>query len=165
MLTAYNGFVRYEGAGEGSGLVRMDGGRCVLMVAMDEDGCYRKYYERLPPSEVLTSDVEGLVNAWVEDGILTGFVWEGRRVWLSVENQLNYRWAMDAAVMGGLTFPYRVRVVEGSGAGYVEMEDEEKLKQFWLGAQAHIRKMLEAGWVLKDGVIGEELLATMVDVE
>lgn len=165
MLTAYHGFVRYDGAGDGSGLIRMDGGRCVLMVAMEEESCYRKYYDRLPTAEVLTADVEDLVNAWVEDGILTGYVWKGQLVWLSVENQLNYRCAVDAAELGGLTFPYRVRVVGGDGVGYVELSDAAELRTFWLGVQAHIRKLQEHGWVLKDGVIGEDLLNTMVDID
>ena len=59
-----------------------------------------------PSREIIRTVILGWYNEEIDREILSGFVYEGMPVWLSSENQFNYKAAHDLAVQnGGATLP------------------------------------------------------------
>ena len=55
------------------------------------------------------AEIKAVINEWynrkITDTIESGYVWNGLKVWLSMENQMNYKTAYDLAQ----TTPFRSR--------------------------------------------------------
>lgn len=65
----------------------------------DEQGYnWRKYYDHKPDELELKEDITALIDHFTDERILTGFQWNGGNVYLSQENQMNFKAAYDLAV-------------------------------------------------------------------
>ena len=106
------------------------------------------------PSEGEVRDVVvGWVNAQTDGRILSGFVWKGMDVWLSTENQFNYKSAYDLAVQtGGASLPVRFKFGTDERPVYHEFTGLDELGDFYRGCVAYVQDVLEAGWRMKDGM-------------
>lgn len=139
-------------------------GRCELFFGFGTDNgvnfCWHKDYQRVPSLEELRSDIEGLVNSQTDERILTGYVWRGSRVWLSTENQFNYKAAYDLAVQtNGATLPVTFKLGEDDGVVvYHTFDDLEEFTEFYTGAIAFVNQCLSDGWAEKDAVDYNALL-------
>lgn len=96
-----------------------------------------------------------LVLAWfneeIDREILSGFVWRGHRVWLSSENQFNYKAAFDLAVMtGGATLPVVFKFGTAEAPEYHEFKTVEELKAFYTESMEYVTTVLKRGWAEKD---------------
>lgn len=103
------------------------------------------------------SEVKGIVlrgfNAIVDEKILSGFKWKGMPVWLSHENQFNYKSAYDLAVQtNGATLPVTIKFGTIEEPVYYDFTAIEELQDFYMGVMAHINTCLQEGWGKKDSI-------------
>lgn len=101
------------------------------------------------------------INERTDRLILSGFVWKGVPVWLSMENQLNYKTAYDLAVQtNGQVLPtFKFGTTESPV--YYKFESLEDLKDFYISAMSYVTDTLAAGWQEKDKIdwtVYEDLL-------
>lgn len=92
-------------------------------------------------------------NVIIDEKILSGFVWRGMNVWLSSENQFNYKAAYDLAVMAeGKTLPAIFKFGTAYEPIYYEFTTLDELSDFYLRAMKYINDCLNEGWKMKDGI-------------
>ena len=106
-----------------------------------------------PTAEHIKATVLNGINAKTDARILTEFKWDGKPVWLSNENQFNFKAAYDLALQTqGETLPMTFKLGETQNGEpvYHEFKDVEELTQFYASAIAHIHKCLTEGWAEKD---------------
>lgn len=131
-------------------------GRCVLIYGFgDEDGMgfdYRHTFDHIPTSSEVLDVITTHVNGLTDKKILSGFVWNERNVWLSTENQFNFKAAYDVAVQtGGMTLPIKFKLGETDGMpNYYVFEDMATFTDFYTKALAFIIETLNVGWIEKD---------------
>ncbi|GLL56761.1 MULTISPECIES: hypothetical protein [Bacteroidales] len=104
-----------------------------------------------PSDQVIRSVVLGWYNERINEAILCGFVYDGMPVWLSSENQFNYKTAHDLAVQtGGVTLPVTFKFGTDDEPRYRTFEKLEELTDFYTKAMRHIQNTLADGWKKKD---------------
>lgn len=97
--------------------------------------------------------VLAVIDAETDAAILTGYEWQGMAVWLSTENQFNYKAAHDLAVQtGGQNLPVTFKFGQTDAPVYHEFTTVEELMGFYTGAMGYINGVLKAGWEKKDSV-------------
>jgi hypothetical protein len=102
-----------------------------------------------------TDEVKSLVIGWINEQItaeiLGGFRYDGALVWLSAENQFNYKAAYDLAIQtGGATLPVKFKFGDDETPVYREFKTIEELSLFYFSAMQHVQKTLAEGWAKKD---------------
>lgn len=104
-----------------------------------------------PSGETIRSVILGWYNEQIDREILSGFVYEGMPVWLSSENQFNYKAAHDLAVQnGGATLPVTFKFGTDEEPRYRTFGKLEELTDFYTKAMKHIQDTLADGWKKKD---------------
>lgn len=104
-----------------------------------------------PDSGEIKNVVMGWYNEQVDNTILSGFVWNGMPVWLSRDNQFNYKAAYDSALQsGGNTLPVTFKFGTDDEPCYHEFTELEELTDFYIQAMSHIQSTLADGWKKKD---------------
>lgn len=112
---------------------------------MEED------FNHKPPIDEVKDIIIGWYNSNIEAEIVSGFVWNGNSVWLSTENQFNYKTAFDAAVMSnGATLPVKFKFGTDDEPVYHEFTTIEELSDFYYNAIAYVQSVLQNGWDVKD---------------
>lgn len=92
-------------------------------------------------------------NKKIDQEILTGFVWKGIPVWLSMENQFNYKAAYDLAVQtNGANLPQVFKFGDTSNPIYYKFETVEDITDFYIKARTYINQVLAIGWEKKDSI-------------
>lgn len=91
-------------------------------------------------------------DAETDERILSGFRWRDMPVWLSRENEFNFKAAYDLAAMsGGATLPVTFKLGEQDGKPvYYTFEDMATLTDFYTTAIGYINQCLQEGWAKKD---------------
>lgn len=104
-------------------------------------------------------EIKDLIFSWIDRrtdaAILQGFVWREHPVWLSRENQMNYKAAYDLAVQtNGATLPVKFKLGEdeSGNAVYHEFNDLAEFTDFYTSAVAYVNATLQKGWAEKDGI-------------
>lgn len=93
------------------------------------------------------------LNKDIDQKILSGMVWKDMPIWLSSENQFNYKAAYDLAVMSqGKSLPVTFKFGTTDTPIYYTFETLEDLSDFYISAMAYINKTLEDGWKKKDSI-------------
>lgn len=111
---------------------------------MEED------FDHLPTAEEIQDTVIRWYNNEIDQEIISGFKWNGLQVWLSMENQFNYKTAFDAAVMSnGATLPVKFKF-GNEKPEYHEFSNIEELSDFYYKAIAYVQSTLLKGWEQKD---------------
>ena len=116
---------------------------------------FRKKYRYLPTVEELKADIEETVNALTDEKILTGFIWNDKHVYLSTENQFNFKAAYDLAVQTqGQLLPVKFKLGEDAEGRpmYHTFEDMAEFTDFFTRAIAFVNQTLNEGWAEKDSV-------------
>lgn len=112
---------------------------------MEED------FDHKPTVDEIKGIIIGWYNSNIDTEIVSGFVWNGTSVWLSTENQFNYKTAFDAAVMsGGATLPVKFKFGDDDTPVYHEFKTIEELSDFYYKAIAFVQSVLQKGWDEKD---------------
>lgn len=152
-------FFRCNGATERADkLVCLSSSNYLLIFGFDtdEDGnnyTWRKYYDHKPTVREIKQDISDLINAETDAKILTGFTWNGKPVYLSTENQLNFKAAYDfARDTNGATLPVKFKLGEDADANpiYHTFTKFEPLADFVTKATTFVIETLNEGWKKKD---------------
>lgn len=103
------------------------------------------------------ADIKNIILNWynkqVDYKILNGFTWKGMKIWLSSENQFNYKAAYDLAVQtNGGTLPITFKFGTVDNPIYYTFETLEDLSDFYISAINHINNTLQWGWQKKDSI-------------
>ena len=88
---------------------------------------------------------EAVINAQTEQAIISGFEWDGKPVWLSKENQMNFAQAVT---------PVRLKIGEEPDGTpvYHEFQTQKELTAFNKEWIAHRQQQLQSGCERKDAV-------------
>lgn len=104
-----------------------------------------------PTLDEIKATVIGWYNKQTDDAILSGFEYEGNLVWLSSENQFNYKAAYDLAVQtDGATLPVKFKFGTDEQPVYRIFDNMADLTEFYTSAMRFIQNTLDAGWQRKD---------------
>lgn len=166
--------------------IREDRSRTIISYGYvaEEDGINATWYEIYVPKKVKQSlsfnevkdAIIGDINARTDEKILSGFVWTCLKgedkdktfnVWLSTENEFNFKAAYDLAVQTqGQSLPVKFKL----GEIEVEVESEEEQRQtekqpiyhtfedmedfsdFYVKTIAYVNQCLNEGWAMKDSM-------------
>lgn len=95
-------------------------------------------------------------NASCDNEILQGLKYEDETVWLSSENQFNYKAAFDLAfqtiIAGGEFFPVTVKLGEDDAPVYKTFTDFQEFQVFITACFSHIQNTLDKYWKIKDAI-------------
>lgn len=107
--------------------------------------------------EQLKSFILNAINKEIDQRILSGFVWNEMPVWLSTENQFNYKAAYDLAVQtGGQNLPTVFKFGTTDQPAYHTFSTVDELTSFYVSAMQYINTQLAEGWRQKDSIDWEE---------
>lgn len=110
-------------------------------------------FDHRPSVEEVRATIIAWHNARIDKQIKQGFRWEDVSVWLSTENQFNYKAAFDLAVQTqGANLPVVFKLGTDEKPVYREFATLDELKAFYTAAMAHVQQTLAAGWKTKDGI-------------
>lgn len=102
-------------------------------------------------------DIKKVVLAWyneqIDKNIRSGFTYKDIPVWLSTENQFNYKAAYDLAVQtAGSSLPITFKFGAEGNPVYIEFVSLEGISDFYIAAMNYVNSTLENGWKLKDSI-------------
>ncbi len=108
-------------------------------------------FDHKPTDEEIKAIVIVWYNRQTDQAILSGFEYEGNLVWLSSENQFNYKVAYDLAVQtSGATLPVTFKFGTDEQPVYRVFDTLEELTDFYVSAIRYVQETLEAGWKRKN---------------
>ena len=134
--------------------VREDGSRITICYGLKKlSGDLYEWFEVYLPkkqmSQLTLADVKAAIIADIDERvkaqIIGGMTWNGKPVWYSIENQLNFTNA---------TAPVTLKIGEQEDGTpiYENFETAEQLATFCAVCNAHKQNALTAGWAEKDGI-------------
>lgn len=125
-------------------------------VQKNEDGSadYMEHqFQHKPSLAEIKSVINNFYNEQTDANILSGLQYEGQMVWLSAENQANYKAAYDLAVQTqGESLPYKVKLGSEDAPVYKEFNSLQDFKAYYLAIQKHIQETISEGWKKKDSI-------------
>lgn len=96
--------------------------------------------------------INGL-NREIQNKIISGFVWKGMKVWLSIENQMNYKNNYDLAIStNGDILPVTFKFGKDEEPVYYQFNNLEDLEEFYIAMNTHISNTLFEGWNKKNSI-------------
>lgn len=116
---------------------------------------WRKDYDHIPKVEEIKADIISLINSQTDKKILTGFTWNDTPIYLSTENQINFKAAYDLAIQtDGANLPVKFKIGEDrkGSAIYYTFDNKEVLAAFISSVFKFINNTLQEGWNEKDSV-------------
>ena len=106
-----------------------------------------------PTADEIRQTIVGWYNQQAEEAILSGFEYEGNMVWLSSENQFNYKAAHDLAVQtGGATLPVTFKMGTDEHPVYKKFNTLGELTEFYRQVMLYIQGVQAIGWEKKDAL-------------
>lgn len=116
------------------------------------------------------AEVRSVILAWhneeIDAKILKGYTWNGMAVWLSSENQFNYKAAYDLAVQTeGASLPVTFKFGTDETPVYHEFTTLTELTEFYTGALGWVTQCLSDGWQTKDAIDWSGYIAALDGTE
>lgn len=112
-----------------------------------------EYIYQTPTFQQLKTMILDWYNKQVDDKILKGFKWKDMPVWLSTENQFNYKAAYDLAVQtNGANLPIMFKFGNTDAPVYYTFTNVQDITDFYVQATTYINTCLQEGWGLKDSI-------------
>jgi hypothetical protein len=106
-----------------------------------------------PTLQEVKEIVLGGINQQTDEAILGGFKWKDMLVWLSSENQFNYKAAYDLAFQtNGASLPTVFKFGTTESPVYYKFDNLEELTDFYTKALTYINEQLAIGWYKKDNI-------------
>lgn len=118
-----------------------------------EDGYeYLTYiFNSIPSVEDIKDLFISYYNTQCDLEIASGFIYDGNIVWLTLENQLNYKIALDLASQENFkTVKFKIGTLEEPV--YVTFESYEELNNFVKDIHTYISQTLQKYWEIKDNL-------------
>lgn len=126
---------------------------------------YETWLSGKPSIEQVKGIILDTMNKEIDQKILSGFVWKEMPVWLSSENQFNYKAAYDLAFQtNGASLPTVFKFGTMEEPVYYKFDTLEELTDFYTKALTYINEQLAIGWYKKDSIdwsVYEEALKTL----
>ena len=102
-------------------------------------------------------EIQDIIYNWYNKqtdlAILNGFVWKDMPIWLSSENQFNYKAAYDLAVQtSGLSLPVKFKFGTPENPIYYTFTSLADFSDFYVQAMSYINATLDKGWQAKDNI-------------
>lgn len=114
-------------------------------------------FTRKPSFEQIQNFILSEINKRIDEKIISGFEWKGMPVWLSSENQFNYKAAYDLAVQtNGVSLPVTFKFGDAFTPVYYKFDNVEDLTDFFTSAMSYINTCLMDGWYRKDSIDWEQ---------
>lgn len=114
---------------------------------------YRKTYDHKPSLAEIKNDILEQINADIDATILQGCTWNDMPIWLSTENQFNYKVAYDLAVQSdGASLPVTFKFGSDEAAQYHEFTTLEELADFYTHTVQFVQQTLSDGWTEKESI-------------
>ena len=114
---------------------------------------YRERFTRKPTQDEIKEIIIAQINRNVEEKILCGLVWKDMPIWLSTENQFNYKAAYDLAVQtGGQSLPVKFKFGTDEQPVYHTFTTLDDLQEFYMTSLAFVQQVLDEGWQEKDNL-------------
>ena len=114
---------------------------------------YRERFTRKPTQDEIKEIIIAQINRNVEEKILCGLVWKDMPIWLSTENQFNYKAAYDLAVQtGGQSLPVKFKFGTDEQPVYHTFTTLDDLQEFYMTSLAFVKQVLDEGWQEKDNL-------------
>lgn len=111
----------------------------------DENGFnYRHQFDHKPTAEEIKEVVIEAIDMDTRERITNGFSYEGYKVNLSVENQVNYSMFKN---MG--RYPVVIKVEDASGSDVTISLTKDNYAAFYSSVQNHIKDCLQSCWAEK----------------
>lgn len=134
---------------EVKGLECIDPNRNIWRLRWDIlNGSYEEIELRHKPTiDEIKSIVLGWYNSQVEENIKSGFIFQGRKLYLNKETQMNINLFSDASV-----FPLTLKMGEEYSPVFVVFNTKEELKNLKNSMASHIKKCLREGWDIKSNI-------------
>lgn len=103
------------------------------------------------------SEIKSLVieayNEEIRQKILQGFNYSGNLVWLSTENQNNYKMVFDVAFQTkGSNLPVQFKLGTDENPRYIQFNTLDELQAFHMAWTTFITSTLKDGWERKDKI-------------
>ena len=136
-------------------IVKDDNGNPIVVEYAKTDYCdvLACDYKGELSEQALKNLVNKFVNSETDARILSGFRWNDIPVWLSSENQFNYKAAYDIAVQtNGANLPVTFKLGTDDKPVYHEFATVEELGDFYIQAMTFITQVLAEGWTQKDSM-------------
>jgi hypothetical protein len=99
-------------------------------------------FDHKPELSEIKTVIENYFNTEVQEKILSGFAWKDKTVWLTQENQINYKSLYD--LQG------EVNTIKVGEDEYITFNTFEEYKEFYLAAIKFIKDTLAECWEKKD---------------
>lgn len=110
-----------------------------------------------PSLEYIRNLIVGWYNEEIDNQILSWFKWNNLSVWLSTENQFNYKAAYDLAVQtNGANLPIIFKFGTTTDPVYHTFTSVTELNDFYISAIKYVNDTLAEGWVKKDSIDWEQ---------
>jgi hypothetical protein len=110
-------------------------------------------FNHIPTLSEIKAVITDYYNKLIDQSILSGLVWNGMKVWLSSENQFNYKVAYDLAVQtNGATLPIVFKFGDDEETVYYEFKTIEELSNFYITSINYVQTVLQEGWNKKDKI-------------
>lgn len=125
-------------------------------VTEQEDGnaiYMEEEFDHKPERDEIRTLIFQYYNSEVDATILSGFSYEEHEVWLSSENQFNYKAAYDLAVQtDGSNLPVTFKLGTDDAPYYRTFDNINDLKDFYTQVMQFIQATITNGWKKKDSV-------------
>lgn len=149
-------------------LVKEDASRVIVSYDLERVGdsdnytWYEIYFYKKqgkPNFEKAKDAILNDINDRTDAKILSGMVWKSNKVWLSSENQFNFKAEYDLAVQTqGQSLPTTFKIGEDDDKNpvYYEFTEMDDFTNFYMSSIAYIKSCLEEGWNKKDNIDFDE---------
>lgn len=112
-----------------------------------------KEFTHEPTIQEIKDVILSWMNEQIDAEIISGFVWNSMPVWLSTENQFNYKATYDLAIQTkGLSLPTTFKFGNADTPIYYEFKTLEDISDFYLQAMNFVNSTLAKGWQKKDNI-------------
>jgi len=102
---------------------------------------YRHKFNHKPSREEITEQVLAAIDLETRERITKGMVYNGYKVNLSVENQLNYSMFQSME-----SYPIIIKVGDSDGVDVAISFDEDEFATFYAAVKEHIKESLQDCW-------------------
>lgn len=123
------------------------------LVPTGEYSCNYIVFDIKPSVNNIRYELEEIINDQVTNKITNNFVWNGNKINLSKENQMNYKSNYDLAVQtSGSNLPYRIKTRKNGNIEYISFFIVQDFTKFYIDMQKHINNCIEEGWKQKEEI-------------
>jgi len=106
--------------------------------------CYRHKFDHRPSLEEVRGQVLAAIDMDTKERITSGLTYDGYKINLSLENQLNYSMFKN---MG--RYPVVIKVEDASGSDVTISMTKDNYAAFYSSVQNHIKDCLQSCWAEK----------------